>query len=126
MKHLIILLFFICGTTLNCLAQESVEYWKNGSVKSEGQYTNEAKTGIWKYYFENKQIWKTGTYIAVTEADTIMVVDPTTSEETYVITKPEPGSFVEDGKWIYYNEKGNIINEIIYNKGTIIQETKDY
>ena len=66
------------GQLLNGIIRE---YFKNGTVSSEGEYINGSKTGEWKYYLVNGGLKAIGNYV---------------NDEM-------------DGHWKWYRENGNLM-----------------
>ena len=118
------------------------EYYKDGSIKAEGEYKNGLRIGKWTYYHKNKHISQTGNQsngekpdgerIWYYPNDTIrriynfrkgleeglMVED---SDSGKIITK---GNFIEgerEGDWFYeigdHMEKGSYKNGLMYGEG---------
>jgi uncharacterized protein len=66
------------------------EFYKDGVLKAEGNYTNDTKTGLWKYYHPNGQLEQIGKYNAAG--------DP-------------------EGPWRWYYASGNMLREENYYRG---------
>jgi antitoxin component YwqK of YwqJK toxin-antitoxin module len=93
-------------------------YFKNGKVSEEITWKNDIKDGVWKQYYETgvmkmysafEKGKRTGPFIF-----------------NYPNDLPEwNGKYINDkmeGKWIQYDEKGNIANTIEYKNGVAANE----
>ena len=62
-------------------------YYSNGNIETKGKFKNGAKVGKWKYYYESGNIKQISRYSMLGE---------------------------RDGKWIEYDEDGEVIRTNIY------------
>ncbi len=105
--------FYVTSKDNNTLNGPYKSFFKNGNLKSEGQFVNNQSTGIWKYYFENGQLRMQG------EIENGKGV----GEWQYYF---ENGSFKMIGKmvegkkqddWVYYHKNGSKESEGKYITG---------
>ncbi len=94
------------------------EYFENGSLKSEGSYTDGKTVGTWKYYFQNGKIETAGSYnkAGKTEGDWKWFYDDGSvrREESFRNGKSdglmteydESGKIVAQGEYVDGNEQG--------------------
>lgn len=105
-------------------------FYENEHLKEAGVELKDQKTGIWKYYYEsgikekevefqknyyngiyrtyhpNGIIKEEGNYIVIMADIERRYYNPETFEETIKIEKDK--NSVKDGKWVYFDEKGQI------------------
>jgi uncharacterized protein len=73
-------------------------YYPKGKIKSEGDYKDGKKIGVWKYYHENGNLMQIG---------------------SYVDDKPE-------GIWKWYYENGKALREETYKNGKEVGEAREF
>ncbi|CDF77976.1 TonB family protein [Formosa agariphila KMM 3901] len=67
MKHIVLYLFVLFA--INIFAQNKhedgpfKEYYKNGTLKTEGTYKSDEKIGRWQYYYDNGQLEKEDVFL---------------------------------------------------------------
>jgi hypothetical protein len=91
---------------------ESVEYYKNGSIKMRGMMKDGKRDGLWKSWYEDGTPWSATTFAAG-----IKNGKTTTWYENG--KKRYEGFYTNDnesGKWTYWNDKGTIVNTPNYDK----------
>lgn len=82
--------------------------------------------GTWYTFHSNGTIESQGMYLPLNmmTMDTVLAEDPM-HEQTYVLVVLASPTKIRDGKWLYFNESGNLIREEFYYNG-ILQTTSEY
>jgi len=118
----------------------SVIFDKKGYLKELGEYKNNCKVGIWKYYKQGilleqgryfndyitvKQIGKQKKWFIVNKEDKL--AESIFSKKIIESFVKNNGKryYLKDKKWKYWNLEGVLIKEEIWNKGELV-ETKEY
>jgi antitoxin component YwqK of YwqJK toxin-antitoxin module len=101
---------------------KALEYWENGKIKSEGQYLNDKKVGVWYSYLNTRLSYSVHTYVdGVTQGK---------YQYYYLNQLAEEGNFVNeclDGVFKTYDEKGKIIREEFWKSCSMnSSNTKNY
>ncbi|MBI2968671.1 MAG: toxin-antitoxin system YwqK family antitoxin [Bacteroidetes bacterium] len=104
------------------------EFYKNGTIKSEGNYRDNKKHGVFRYYFENGTLKGTFTY---EEGELIKDADPITDMET--VKEYYPGAKIKttgtlkkgkpEGVFREFDESGEITASKIFREGSKIAES---
>lgn len=100
-----------------------VEYWPNGNLKEEGNWTNDVRNGLFKFYKKNGELDKIEVYRGgeiVEDAEQAVVLD--IRKEYYEDGKLKLiGSYKEgtkQGVFREYGKDGSIINSYLYENNT--------
>jgi antitoxin component YwqK of YwqJK toxin-antitoxin module len=105
-------------------------FYTNGILKQVSMYDDGRLFGLFISYYENGLIKEIGNYKKLStidnekiSTDTIKKLDNETGEILEIITEFKRP--IKEGKWIYYNDKGDIKKEEEYdNEGTLIIQKK--
>ncbi len=118
---------------------QATYYYENGKIKETGQYRSEtfnfmisgmnvphlveSRTGVWEYYHEEGGLKARGEFWF----DDIPMRSP--QEMLEAIESMESGEFMKPwkadlrhGKWQYWDKKGKLVKEEIYEKGELLEE----
>lgn len=99
------------SSTSNNKNTEYIEYYDNGKIRMQGKLVNGKREGLWKSYYENGALWSTGFYVNGKRQGLGIVLYNNGK-------KFMEGEYKNDkrfGKWIFYNEKGEVIKEEFFN-----------
>ncbi|MCE3280828.1 MAG: hypothetical protein K0S44_3019 [Bacteroidetes bacterium] len=89
---------------------EYIQYYKNGVTKMRGMMKDGKREGVWKSFYETGSPWSETTFKNGKKNG-----KTTTWYENE--KKRYDGFYIEDiesGKWIYWNEKGELVTEKNY------------
>lgn len=93
-------------------------YYENGNVESRGEYTNNLKTGIWQYYYKNRnsQLMTSKTFVQGKKNGEInsYFYDDKIDYKGYYLNDEL------DGEWYYYFKNGKISSHETYQNGKLI------
>jgi antitoxin component YwqK of YwqJK toxin-antitoxin module len=90
--------------------QHITEFFESGKKQREFNWVNGTLIGEFKEYFENGKLKMKGNYMNPTDLDPTLV--------------PSARPSLEIGDWKYYNEKGKLIKEELYENGKLIKTTE--
>jgi len=104
-----------------------LEFYKDGTVKSEGYYKNGKRNGIFKEYDTNgslQEINKFENDIPDVEAEETVILDirSTYYEDGHIKTTGTYKKGKKEGTHRVYDREGKIINGFIYKSGSVIGE----
>ncbi len=106
-------LWFLASGFDNPNREYQKDYYKNGSIRSEGWMTGEKRSGYWKFYFENGTTAHQGHF-------------KIGNKEGYWYYYYQNGLVQKEGHysqgktvswWIYYNKKGQVVHKCQLEKG---------
>ncbi|MDD3739715.1 MAG: hypothetical protein PHH30_00605 [Bacteroidales bacterium] len=92
------------------------QYYMSGNLFIEGTLINNQRTGKWVAYYENGKIWSVG-YFAKGLKNGSSNVYYDNGQIRY--TKNYIND-VAEGLWSFYDDKGNLLGEVMYEKGQIL------
>ena len=91
------------------------EFYETGELKSEGNYQNSNRTGLWKFYFPNKTIEVSGSYDKKGRMDGEWKWYYANGE---LMRTEEYTNGILDGDYREYDENGNTLTEGRFEDGT--------
>ena len=94
------------------------QYFKSGKLFIEGLLINERREGKWGAYYEDGRIWSIGYYNGGLKHGSSNVYYEN-GEIRYTKNYEQD---VAEGLWKFYDDKGNLIGEIMYENGKILWE----
>ncbi|MBI9035484.1 MAG: hypothetical protein JEZ03_13540 [Bacteroidales bacterium] len=88
-------------------------FYKNGQLRSEGSFSEgEKRHGKWIFWYEDGKVWSEGTYENGEENGMKISYYPSGTKRFE--GKSQKGKRV--GMWLFYDEAGNIVLELDYDK----------
>jgi antitoxin component YwqK of YwqJK toxin-antitoxin module len=96
------------------------KFFESGTITEELEYKNDMKNGRWNQYYENGAARLKANYEMNMRTGSYLVTYPTGEKQV-------TGQFIKDkmeGKWTYFDEKGNPELEIMYVNGLAQDEDK--
>ncbi len=103
-----------------------VNYYQNGIVKEKGNLSKGGKIGLWYEYYSDGSLKSEGRYtvIKIKDKDKTNILSEIAKEFYDSWVTPNLLE-VKDGFWKHFSEKGEVIKEVVYEKGVIVK-TKNY
>ncbi|HXK80987.1 MAG TPA: hypothetical protein PLO05_02370 [Bacteroidales bacterium] len=102
----------------NKVLKHEIRYYQNGKKEMEGAYKNGKRHGKWIAWYDNEVVWSIGYYKQGLKHGKSEVYFPNGEvryEKNYV-------NDTADGTWLFFDENGNPIGKVVYQKGEIIEE----
>jgi antitoxin component YwqK of YwqJK toxin-antitoxin module len=116
--------------------------YKNGLPSIRGNYKNNLKKGLWKYYYENGNLKSKGKYIPKEKRIPDKTLDEILKEKYVPNLEPVYDSlkgyeydvpfknslplviYHKTGKWSYWDEAGNLVRVQLWKKGELLEDKK--
>lgn len=98
---------------------KEIQYYENGNKRIEGAISDGKRTGIWMFWFEHGSLWREVNYLDGAP-DGITTAYHENGEIFY------QGNFLQgkkQGEWSFYDIEGNLINQIVFEYGTLKSQT---
>lgn len=101
---------FYADTDSGKVLVKETRFFYNGEKDSEGGLINNERSGVWKQWYENGELWIEESYSAGQKHGEFTVYYPS-GKKNY------SGSYefgVPTGEWKFWNESGEILKEVKY------------
>jgi antitoxin component YwqK of YwqJK toxin-antitoxin module len=92
------------------------QYYQSGKLFIEGPLTKDLRSGKWIAYYESGKIWSIGYF----EEDLKHGSSEVYYENGKVRYTKNYQKDVAEGLWSFFDEQGNLIGEVMYEKGKIL------
>lgn len=92
------------------------QYYKSGKLFIEGALINNLRNGKWLAYYENGKIWSAGYFEKGLKHGNSNVY----YENGQIRYTKNYINDVAEGLWKFYDEEGNLLGEVMYEKGQIL------
>ncbi len=92
------------------------QYYRTGKLFIEGALISNLRTGKWVAYYENGKIWSVGYFEKGLKHGSSNVY----YDNGQVRYTKNYSNDVAEGLWSFYDDKGNLLGEVMYEKGQIL------
>lgn len=98
-----------------------IQYYENGQKRIEGEIKNGQRTGKWTFWFEHGPVWSEGFYKnGIRDGETRVF-----HENGNLFYQGSYQDGQKHGTWKFYDENGNLVNQVVFDKGVLIQQDSD-
>jgi len=98
---------------------KEVEFYKNGQKKYEGSYNGEVKEGRWTFWFEDGSVWSDGFFSNGLRSGKAKVFH----ENGKPFYQGQYTGGKKDGEWVFYDDQGKEVNRVTFSKGELIKQS---